>query len=155
MNQSAMLARFAREADFDCFLLAGRYTLLDQEGLHELAPSLRPEEDRRQSPAASTTAASSRTRPWGRPFNYQPAPPQLVDSAAAARSCLRTHGVPAQGSGDPVSARAPSNRVRRDGGADARRARGEHQDDPASDPGSLWEELRADGLVDERAPIPA
>ena len=31
MNQSAMLARFAREGDFDVFLLAGRYTLLDQE----------------------------------------------------------------------------------------------------------------------------
>ncbi|HEX7471533.1 MAG TPA: aldo/keto reductase, partial [Candidatus Limnocylindrales bacterium] len=30
MNQSAMLARFAREGDFDVFLLAGRYTLLDQ-----------------------------------------------------------------------------------------------------------------------------
>src|SRR5437588_456779 len=30
MNQAPMLARFAREGDFDCFLLAGRYTLLDQ-----------------------------------------------------------------------------------------------------------------------------
>ena len=30
MNQAEMLARFAREADFDCFLPAGRYTLLDQ-----------------------------------------------------------------------------------------------------------------------------
>src|SRR5437764_862719 len=27
MNQSALLARFALDADFDCFLLAGRYTL--------------------------------------------------------------------------------------------------------------------------------
>ena len=38
MNQSAMLARFAREGDFDVFLLAGRYTLLDQEALPELLP---------------------------------------------------------------------------------------------------------------------
>src|SRR5581483_5014236 len=30
MNQAEMLARFAREADFNCFLVAGRYTLLDQ-----------------------------------------------------------------------------------------------------------------------------
>ncbi|HVD46173.1 MAG TPA: aldo/keto reductase, partial [Candidatus Limnocylindria bacterium] len=28
MNQAEMLARFARDGDFDCFLLAGRYTLL-------------------------------------------------------------------------------------------------------------------------------
>ena len=33
-----MLARFAREADMDVFLLAGRYTLLDQEALPELLP---------------------------------------------------------------------------------------------------------------------
>ena len=38
MNQSAMLARFAREAEFDCFLLAGRYTLLNQSGLADLLP---------------------------------------------------------------------------------------------------------------------
>jgi D-threo-aldose 1-dehydrogenase len=30
MNQPEMLARFARETDMNCFLLAGRYTLLDQ-----------------------------------------------------------------------------------------------------------------------------
>jgi D-threo-aldose 1-dehydrogenase len=30
MNQWQMLADFARDADMDCFLLAGRYTLLDQ-----------------------------------------------------------------------------------------------------------------------------
>jgi len=38
MNQAEMLVRFAREADFDCFLLAGRYTLLDQTALRELLP---------------------------------------------------------------------------------------------------------------------
>jgi len=38
MNQWEMLADFAREADFDCFLLAGRYTLLDHSGLQEFLP---------------------------------------------------------------------------------------------------------------------
>jgi D-threo-aldose 1-dehydrogenase len=38
MNQAEMLVRFAREADFDCFLLAGRYTLLDRTGAQELLP---------------------------------------------------------------------------------------------------------------------
>ena len=38
MNQSEMLARFVRESDLDCVLLAGRYTLLDQSGLDELLP---------------------------------------------------------------------------------------------------------------------
>jgi|TARA_B100000959_G_scaffold35005_1_gene33399 D-threo-aldose 1-dehydrogenase len=38
MNQWEMLRRFAADADFDCFLVAGRYTLLDHSALHELMP---------------------------------------------------------------------------------------------------------------------
>lgn len=38
MNQSEMLCRFVRSGDFDCFLLAGRYTLLDQSALAEFLP---------------------------------------------------------------------------------------------------------------------
>jgi D-threo-aldose 1-dehydrogenase len=38
MNQAEMLARFAREGDFDVFLVAGRYTILDQSALTELLP---------------------------------------------------------------------------------------------------------------------
>ncbi|MDX6465103.1 MAG: D-threo-aldose 1-dehydrogenase [Gaiellaceae bacterium] len=38
MNQSELLARFARETDVDCFLVAGRYTLLDRGALEELLP---------------------------------------------------------------------------------------------------------------------
>ena len=38
MNQPGMLARFARDTDIDCVLLAGCYTLLDQSGAEELLP---------------------------------------------------------------------------------------------------------------------
>src|SRR5439155_20683949 len=36
MNQSEALVRIVREADVDCVLLAGRYTLLDRTGADEL-----------------------------------------------------------------------------------------------------------------------
>jgi D-threo-aldose 1-dehydrogenase len=39
MNQTAMLTRFAREGDFDVFLVAGRYTLLDQDARSSSAGS--------------------------------------------------------------------------------------------------------------------
>ena len=38
MNQNEMLVDLAKEGCFDCFLLAGRYTLLDQSSLDELIP---------------------------------------------------------------------------------------------------------------------
>ena len=38
MNQSEMLVRFAHEGFFDCFLLTGRYSLIEQGALKELLP---------------------------------------------------------------------------------------------------------------------
>jgi D-threo-aldose 1-dehydrogenase len=38
MNQSELLLRFAQETDVDCFLVAGRYTLLDRGAGAELLP---------------------------------------------------------------------------------------------------------------------
>ena len=46
MNQSEMLARFAEAVPVDCFLLAGRYTLLDQGALDALFPVCAREEHR-------------------------------------------------------------------------------------------------------------
>ncbi|MCG5467788.1 aldo/keto reductase, partial [Micromonospora sp. LAH09] len=39
MNQSAMLARFVREADVDVMMCAGRYTLLEQGAADDLLPA--------------------------------------------------------------------------------------------------------------------
>lgn len=38
MNEWEMLSEFAKHADFDCFLIAGRYTLLDHSAMHKLMP---------------------------------------------------------------------------------------------------------------------
>jgi D-threo-aldose 1-dehydrogenase len=38
MNQAEMLCRFAREADPDCFLVAGRYTVLDRTAAADFLP---------------------------------------------------------------------------------------------------------------------
>jgi D-threo-aldose 1-dehydrogenase len=39
MNQSEMLARFARETDMDVFMIAGQLTLLDDSALDDLVPA--------------------------------------------------------------------------------------------------------------------
>jgi D-threo-aldose 1-dehydrogenase len=38
MGQAHALVRYAQRGDFDCFLLAGEYTLLEQPALSELLP---------------------------------------------------------------------------------------------------------------------
>ena len=38
VNETEMCTRFAKAADFDCMILAGRYTLLEQGGLNDFFP---------------------------------------------------------------------------------------------------------------------
>ena len=84
--------RFAREADFDCFLLAGRYTLLDRAGAKELLPLCA---ERRISIVAGGVFNSgilANPRP-GATFNYEAAPTALVRRAVRMQAICERHGV--------------------------------------------------------------
>ena len=92
MNQSAALARFVREADVDCVLLAGRYSLIDREGAAELLPLC-------ESSGVSVIAAGIfnsglLTDPKiGASFNYAPVPPGVLAVAQRAEAVCAEHGV--------------------------------------------------------------
>jgi len=94
MNQAAMLARFARECEFDCFLLAGRYTLIDHTALPELLPLC---VQKRISiilggPYNSGILATG-ARP-GATYNYVEAPPELMDKVRKIEAVCARHYVP-------------------------------------------------------------
>ena len=93
MNQAEMLVRFAREVHVDCFLVAGRYTLLDQTALRELLPLCL---DRRIAVIAggaynSGILADPRA---GATFDYIPAGPGVIARAQRLEAACRRYGVP-------------------------------------------------------------
>jgi D-threo-aldose 1-dehydrogenase len=93
MNQAEMLARFARDGDFDCFLLAGRYTLIDHTGLQELLPLC---VEKRigiivGGPYNSGVLATG-ARP-GAKFNYADAPPAVLDKVRKVEAVCERHSV--------------------------------------------------------------
>jgi D-threo-aldose 1-dehydrogenase len=90
MNQVEMLLRFAREADFDCFLVAGRYTALDRVALPELLPLC----VERDIAVIIGGAFNSGLLAGGTTFNYAPAPPELVARVAELDALCARHGVP-------------------------------------------------------------
>lgn len=93
MNQSAMLARFAREAHFDCFLIARCYTLLDQSALRDLLPVA---SERGISIIVGTVFHSgllADPRPDGR-FNHGPVPARQLERARELQRACTRHGVP-------------------------------------------------------------
>jgi D-threo-aldose 1-dehydrogenase len=92
MNQSAMLARFAREADFDCFLLAGRYTLLDRSGEVELLPLCAERDIAIIAGGVFNSGILANPGP-GTTYNYRQAPPELVQRALGMKEACGRHGV--------------------------------------------------------------
>lgn len=92
MNQSEMLARFARDGAFDCFLLAGRYTLLDRGGGTELLPLCL---ERGIAVIAGGVFNSGILAEKGpvMHYNYEQAPPDVVARARRLQAACERHGV--------------------------------------------------------------
>jgi D-threo-aldose 1-dehydrogenase len=153
MNQSAMLARFAREGDFDVFLLAGRYTLLDQDALTELLPLCSDRGIAVVIGGAMNSGILADPRP-GSTFNYDRAPAGLVDRAQRIEAVCRRHGVSLKAAAIQFPLAHPAV-----AGILAGVRRIDHLDDyPAAMRGSidpdLWRDLRSEGLIARDAPTP-
>jgi D-threo-aldose 1-dehydrogenase len=94
MNQPEMLARFAREGDFDCFLLAGRYTLLDQSALPELFPLCRQKRIGIIIGGPYNSGILATGAQPGAVFSYQSAPPEIMERVRRIEAVCQAHGVP-------------------------------------------------------------
>jgi D-threo-aldose 1-dehydrogenase len=153
MNQSAMLARFAREGDFDVFLLAGRYTLLDQEALAELLPLCVERDLAILVGGVMNSGVLADPRPGSR-FDYQPAPAAIVERARRLASACDRHGVPLRAAAIQFPLAHPAVRSLIAG---VRRI--DHLDEYPElmrrpIPDDLWTDLRAEGLIPADAPVP-
>jgi D-threo-aldose 1-dehydrogenase len=89
MNFDKILTRFVRESDVDTIMVAGRYTLLEQPALDELLP-LCVERGVRVMAAGVYNSGILATPSPGATYNYEAAPPELVEKARRiAEVCTR------------------------------------------------------------------
>jgi D-threo-aldose 1-dehydrogenase len=153
MNQAEMLIRFAGEADFDCFLLAGRYTLLDQTALRELLTLCQQRNIAVVAAGVYNSGILADPRP-GATFDYVPASSELIARAQRLAATCRRHGVPLRAAaiqfplGHPaVVAVLVGCRSRAEVDESVRMFRFEI-------PAGLWDELRGGGLIPADAPVP-
>lgn len=93
MNQSSMLTRFFHDGDFDCFLVAGRYTLLDQTAAADLLPAI--DGTRIRLIIGGPYNSGILADPWAdRPmFNYAPADAAWLARARAIDAVAGEFGV--------------------------------------------------------------
>jgi len=150
VNEREVLLEALEWGEWDAFLLAGRYTLLEQAPLDDLLPKCL---------AAGTSIVV------GGPFNsgilagrdtwnYNVAPPDVVARVAAIRAVCERHGVALAAAAlqfplahPAVAAIIPGPRT-----AEEFRANLTLLQPPI--PAALWQELRAAGLLHPDAPTP-
>ena len=151
-NQVEVLCCFARETDVDCFLVAGRYTLLDHVGLRELLPLC---VERRIAVIAGGVYNSgilAAPRP-GATFNYAPAPPELLEQALRLQGVCERHGVPLSAAAIQFPLAHPAVATVVTGAASAAELEQNVEYARTPIPASLWVELRAEGLIPLEAPV--
>ena len=154
MNQWQMLADFARAGNFDAFLLAGRYTLLEQESLRELLP-LCAERDVRiiiGGPYNSGILATGAIE--GATYNYAAAPEPLLERVRGIEAVCARHDVPLQAAAlqfpfghSAVATVIPGARKV----AEVEGNVGFLQHAISAD---FWAELKQEGLIDAASPTP-
>ena len=93
MNQAEMLARFVREVELDCVLVAGRYTLLDQSALADLLPLCQAEGVGVLVGGVFNSGLLADPRP-GAPFDYAPAAAEVVARARRLADVCAEHDTP-------------------------------------------------------------
>lgn len=153
MNQSEMLTRFAEAVPVDCFLLAGRYTLLDQGALDALFPvcAARNIGILLGGIYNSGILANPHT---GAKFNYQDADAALVARALALDALCRKHGTELKAAALQFCMAHPAVTVAVMGARNAAEVADNIAMSERMVPPAFWQELRAKNLVDARAPLP-
>ncbi len=155
MNQWQMEARFAREGRFDCFLLAGRYTLLEHAPLTELFPLCREKGISIiiGGPYNSGILASD-LGPDAR-YNYGDAPAEVLARARRLKAVCDRHWVPLKAvalqfvmAHPMVASVIPGVRSVAELEENFRLAQ-------LPIPQRLWADLKSEGLIPREAPTPA
>jgi D-threo-aldose 1-dehydrogenase len=150
VNEREVLLEAMEWGEWDAFLLAGRYTLLEQSPLDDLLPTCL---ERGTSivvggPLNSGILAGRDT------WNYRAAPPEIVARVDKIRAVCDRHGVPLPAAAlqfplahPAVAAIIPGPRTPAELAENLELL---HQSIPAA----LWDELREDGLLHPAAPTP-
>lgn len=155
LNESEMCLRFARAGDFDCMLLAGRYTLLEQGALAELFPEM----TRRGmsiilgGPLNSGILAGPVRE--GAPYDYAAAPPRIIARARQLEAVCARHQVPLIAAALQFPRAHPLVASIIPGALSPREVAENVAHLRRPIPAALWGELRHEGLIDPAAPTPA
>ena len=140
--------------DFDCFMLAGRYTLLDQSAAVELMPACRRRGVRLVLAGAYNSGVLASGAVPGARYDYQPASAEVLERVRRIEALCRAFGVPLRAAALQFPLAAPGaaslvvgSRSAQEIGESVQLLR--HEIAPA-----FWDALKRERLVGEDVPLP-
>jgi aryl-alcohol dehydrogenase-like predicted oxidoreductase len=153
-GQTHPLTDVVREVDLDCILLAGRYTLLDQTGLDELLPLC---EERGVAVIAagvynSGVIADPKPGSW---YDYAPAEQDILDKVKSLSAICARYDVPVKAAAMQFPFAHPAVACAVVGMREASEVDENLRLCAMEIPDDLWAEMRDEGLLDDRAPLPS
>ena len=152
VNEWQVSETLARAGDFDVFLLAGRYTLLEQEALNSFLPLC---EQRGigivlGGPYNSGILATGPKK--GAFYNYDPAPKPILERVAKIEAICKKHKVKLAEAALRFPLMHPSVVSVIPGAITPKQVGLNVKTLSAKIPKALWKDLKAAGFMDERAP---
>lgn len=152
VNDWTILERFARDGDFDCFMLAGRYTLLDHTSLATFLPDC---ERRRISVLMAAPFNSGILATGARPgatFFYVEAEPEIRERVARMEAICARHGVDIAAAALQFPLHHPAIASVVTGMRSASEATANLAHCRAPIPAAFWAEMKHEKLVAQDAP---
>ncbi|OON71317.1 aldo/keto reductase [Streptomyces tsukubensis] len=154
MNQTAVPARFVRDTDIDCLLIAGRYTLLDTSASNELFPLCLERGVDVVGAGAFNSGLLAAPEPGAR-FDYAEAPEPMLRAARGIAEVCARHGVAPAAAALAFTGAHPAVRTVLAGMRTAQEVRQNALAARTEIPRDLWSDLAAEGLLPTGAHVPA
>jgi len=149
VNETAVCLEALQRGDFDCFLLAGRYTLLEQGALRDLLPAC---VDRGTSIIVGGPYNSGVLVSGGH-YDYVPAPADVVERVRQIDTVCRAHAVPLSAAALQFPLHHPAVACVIPGARSPEEVRAAAEGIEQSVPPGLWSDLVSEGLLDPDAPV--
>ncbi len=153
VNEYQVCETLAAQGDFDIFLLAGRYTLLEQEALNSFLPIC----EKRGigivlgGPYNSgILATGARPGAW---YNYDPAPDGILDRVRKIEAVCKAHKVKLPQAALRFPIMHPSVVTVIPGAISPKEVTLNVKTMSAKIPKALWKDLKSQGLLHEGAPV--
>jgi len=154
MNQWEMEWEFAKNVDVNCFLLAGRYTLLEQTSLDFL--DWCTENDVSIFLGGVYNSGILATGPIpGAKYDYEDAPEEILTKAGSLQEITTKYGVPLHVAALHFAGAHPAIASLVIGSATAAEADDNRTIWDVKAPAAMWQELHDSGLIAAEAPLPA